>query len=116
MLVNRGSRYSVIASVLGSRRITRSLYSPPAQTSPYLSAVTSYGHDSRVGATHSRNVAVRVSNIPIRSARFSPNHKRACASIMPRRGAEPFVGVCHTLIAPVFASILPMCSRPKTVK
>src|SRR5712691_10697954 len=77
MFVNRGSRYSVMAPVFGSRRITRSLYSPPAHTLPCVSAVTSYGHDSGVGAVHSWKVAVRVSNIPIRSARFSPNHTRA---------------------------------------
>ena len=38
-----------------SRRRMRSLYSPPDQTSPFLSAVTSYGHAPGVGAGHSWN-------------------------------------------------------------
>ena len=40
-LVWRGSRYSMNSPVFGSRRRMRSLYSPPDQTSPFLSAVTS---------------------------------------------------------------------------
>src|SRR5262245_33365540 len=53
IFVKRGSRYSTISPVFGLRRSTRSLNSPPDQTSPFLSAVASYGHDSGVGAIHS---------------------------------------------------------------
>ena len=41
---------------------------------------------------------VRVSNIPIRSARFSPNQRRSCASIMPRRGPDPASASCRSSI------------------
>src|SRR6266852_3659453 len=39
--VNRGRRYSVNSPVLGSRRCTVSVNSPPDHASPFLSAVTS---------------------------------------------------------------------------
>src|SRR5215469_14200705 len=48
--VNRGRRYSTNSPVLGLRRCTVSVNSPPDQASPFLSAVTSYGHDPGVGA------------------------------------------------------------------
>src|SRR5262245_33160525 len=98
--------------VAGFRRRMRSLYSPPDQTSPFLSAVTSYGHAPGVGADHSLNVWVLVSNMPILSALFSPNQSRSSESIMPRRGPEPLVGVLNLVISPVFASIRPTSSEP----
>src|SRR4051794_11149324 len=52
-LVERGRRYSTVAPLAGSRRRIRSLYSPPDQTSPFLSAVTSYGQAPGVGIVHS---------------------------------------------------------------
>src|SRR5581483_12496829 len=93
IFVKRGRRYSVISLLFGLMRSTRSLNSPPDQTSPFLSAVASYGQDSGDGACHSLKEFVRVSNMPTRLARFSPNHSRPAASIMPRRGAELRVGV-----------------------
>src|SRR5207247_2486649 len=38
--VSRGRRYSTNSPVLGLRRSTRSLNSPPDQASPFLSAIT----------------------------------------------------------------------------
>src|SRR5258708_37736138 len=43
--VDRGSRYWMNCPLFGFTRRTRSSYSPPVQTSPFLSAVTSYGPD-----------------------------------------------------------------------
>src|ERR1700686_3794027 len=76
MFVNRGRRYSTNSPVLGFRRCTVSVNSPPDHASPFLSPVTSYGHDPGVGAGHSLNCSVLVSNIPMRSPRFSPHHRR----------------------------------------
>src|SRR6059058_5549285 len=39
--VDRGSRYSTNSPLFGFRRRMRSVYSPPDQASPFLSAVTS---------------------------------------------------------------------------
>ena len=52
----------------------------------------------------------------MRSARFSPNHSLSCASIIPRRGPDPLVGVLKIAISPVLASILPTSSAPITRK
>src|ERR1700686_809323 len=93
MFVNRGRRYSTNSPVLGFRRCTVLVNSPPDHASPFLSAVTSYGHDPTVGGAHSLNCSVLVSNIPMRSPRFSPNHKRPSRSIIPRAGPDPAVGV-----------------------
>src|SRR2546430_3606448 len=111
--VSAGRRYSVNWPVVGFSRKMRSLYSPPDHALPFLSTVTSYGHAPGVGARHSWKRSVRVSNIPIRSARFSPNQRRSCESIMPRRGPEPGVGVLYLVMTPVFASILTISSLPR---
>src|ERR1051326_5989735 len=114
--VNLGRRYSTISPVSGLRRSTRSLNSPAAQAWPFLSAVTSYGQDSALGASHSWKCSVFVSNIPILLAVFSPNQRRPCESIIPRRGAEAAVGVGYVVIFLVLPSICPMSALPKTVK
>src|SRR5215467_1112706 len=116
IFVNFGSRYSTMAPLFGLRRSTRSVYSPPAQASPFLSEATSYGHDSPDGAIHSSKRPAFVSYMPMRFARFSPNHRRPTPSSMPRRGADAGVGVGYTAIFPVLASMYPMSPRPKTVK
>src|SRR6266850_2497606 len=93
MLVDRGNRYSVNSPLSGRSRSTRSVDIDPVHASPFLSTVTSYGADHGVGVGHSLNVSALVSNIPMRLPRYSPNQRRSCASIMPRRGADPAVGM-----------------------
>src|SRR5262245_57744139 len=114
--VNRGRRYSTISPLFGLSRRMRSLYSPPDHASPFLSAVTSSGHDSGFGAIHSWKRSLRVSYIPMRFALFSPNQSLPATSSMPRRGAELGVGVGYTEVFPVFASMCPISPRPNTVK
>src|SRR5437016_4332567 len=93
MFVGRGSMYSVNLPVLGSSRSTRSLSIEPVHASPFLSRATSYGCDHGVGAGHSWKRSAFVSNTAILLPRYSANHRRSCASICPRRGAERVVGI-----------------------
>src|SRR6266404_6285869 len=70
----------------------------------------------RRGAGHSLICSVFGSNIPILLPRYSPNQRRSCESTEPLRGREFGVGVCHILIFPVFASMIPTLCLPKFMK
>ena len=53
----------------------------------------------------------------MRSPRYWPNHRRSCASIMPRRGAvtRAAAGISKSFTSPVFASMRPMWRWRKSV-
>src|SRR6185503_4115015 len=114
MLVGLGSRYSVNRPVVVSRRRMRSDIIDPVHASPFLSTTTSYGFDHCVGTGHSLICLVFGSSIPMASPSYSANHKRFCASTLPRRGRELDIDVRMTSSFFVAPSNMPMLSPLKS--
>src|SRR3954467_3741133 len=108
MLVKRGSRYSIGWALFVFTRTMGAFSIEPVHASPFLSSATSYGWVHAVGTCHSLNCSVLVSNIAILLPRYCANQMRSCASIMPRRGPELFVGVENSFTSFVLASMRPI--------
>src|SRR5712691_9046213 len=107
---------SITCPVFGSKRARRSVMLLGAYTYPFLSGTEAvYGVVYFRGRGKSCICSVRVSNIPIRSPKYSANQNRSCRSIRPRRGMALGVSVGQYLTFPVSASTRRMDEAGKSV-
>src|SRR6266571_7086772 len=114
MFVGLGSRYSVNRPVLVSRRTIRSDIIDPVHASLFLSMTTSYGFDHGVGTGHSLICLVLGSSTPMALPSYSANHRRFCASTLPRRGRESGIVVRRISSFFVAPSRMPMPAALKS--
>src|SRR6266542_2819633 len=97
-----GHGWALTSLVFVYKRNSRSAMLLGAYTRPLGSGTEAVYGPEYVGRSQRCDFVLRVSNMNTLSARYSPNHKRSCESIEPRRAMTPSIGYQSPL--PAFTS------------